>query len=123
MGTTQYVEGGGANRPPRYCDLKKALQPIQRVLENDACLLLLDNMESLLADTDNLQPVLKQVNEVLASDPKTRLLFPSRESLPAPFASKQREITLGELNKDDARQLIMNVMAEQGLSLQHDDQG
>jgi hypothetical protein len=106
-----------------YSDLKKALQPIQRVLENDACLLLLDNMESLVADADNLQPVLKQVNEVLASDPKTRLLFTSRESLPAPFASKQREITLGELNKDDARQLIMNVMAEHGLSLQHDDQG
>ena len=36
-------------------DLDKALQPISRTLENDATLLVLDNMESLLADGDHSQ--------------------------------------------------------------------
>ena len=104
-------------------DLKKALQPIQRVLENESCLLLLDNMESLLADNDNIQPVLQLAHDLLASDSKTRLLLTSRESLPTPFNHQARQITLGELNKTDAKQLIINVMNQQGLALKHDDQG
>ena len=106
-----------------YPGLKKALQPIQRVLENESCLLLLDNMESLLADKENIEPVLQLARDVLASDSKTRLLFTSRENLPAPFNYQARQVRLGELNKTDARQLIINVMNQQGLELKHDDQG
>ncbi len=104
-------------------DLKKAMQPIQRVLDNESCLLLLDNMESLLADNDNIHPVLSVANDLLASDNKTRLLFTTRESLPAPFNHSARQVTLGELTENDAKALIMHVMAEQGLELKHDDQG
>lgn len=114
-------------------DLKTALQPIQRVLENKSCLLLLDNMESLLADSNNLDAVLGLINTLLPvgwversetqQSPKTRLLFTTRESLPAPFNHATRHVTLSELSETDAKALIMRVMAQQGLDLKHDDQG
>ncbi len=42
-------------------DLDKAMQPIQRVLENERCLLVMDNMQSLLADSENSSDVLTLV--------------------------------------------------------------
>ena len=47
-------------------DLDQALQPLQRVLENDTCLLLLDNLESLLANEQAVQPVLALLERLVA---------------------------------------------------------
>lgn len=104
-------------------DLKQAIHPIQNILEKEACLLLLDNMESLLADSGNVQPLLRLADDLLSSSNKTRLIFTSRESLPAPFNHRACEVRLGELSESDAKELIMRVMAKQGLELRHDDQG
>ncbi len=129
-------------------DLDKAMQPIQRVLETERCLLVLDNMESLLADSENIDDVLSLINNLFPVGSLKRsasnqtdstntvgsaklhqpydnmsVIFTSRESLPTPFNSQQCEVGLGELNDTDAKALIMRVMAEQGLDLKHDDQG
>ncbi len=120
-------------------DTDKALQAIRRVLENERVLIVVDNVEALLADEGNVGAVL----EVLAKLPSTplreqavpfaersrsehggaRVLFTTREALPAPFHHKAREIVLGALSVTDAKALVMQVMNNEGLHLRHDDQG
>ena len=102
-----------------FADLDTALQPLLRVLENERVLIVVDNMESLLADAGNVQPVLQLLAKLLPS----RLLFTTREPLPAPFNHAAREITLGALSLTDAKALVMQVMNNEGLNLRHDDQG
>ncbi len=46
------------------------------------------------------------------SHPATRLLFTSREALPAPYDHKLREIVLGPLDQKDAIELVSSVMKE-----------
>ncbi len=104
-------------------DRKKALQPLQRVLKNESCLIVLDNLETLLANEAAVQPLLQLATDLLASDTKTRLLFTTREPLPAPFNHDPRECRLGALALDDAKELVMRVMANAGLNLKHDDDG
>ncbi|EIJ34991.1 CHAT domain-containing protein [Thiothrix nivea] len=129
----------------------KALQLVQRELENSHTLVVVDNMESLLADATNSQPVLQLLAKLGnphpnpsprgrganadSGSPSTawrerglggeglRLLFTTRESLPEPFHHKAREIELGALSLGDAKALVMQVMNNEGLSLRHDDQG
>ncbi|PWQ93393.1 CHAT domain-containing protein [Leucothrix arctica] len=100
-------------------NVDQALQAIQRTLENERTLIVIDNMESLLADTTNKQAVL----DMLARLPEAKLLFTTREALPEPFHHKAREIKLGELGLNDAKSLVMKVMNNEGLSLRHDDAG
>jgi len=100
-------------------DVDKALQAIRRTLENERTLIVIDNMESLLADTTNKQAVL----DMLARLTEAKLLFTTREALPEPFHHKAREIELGELSLNDAKSLVMQVMNNEGLSLRHDDAG
>jgi hypothetical protein len=64
-------------------DLDKALQPITRTLENNRCLLVLDNLESLLADAESVKPVLRLFKRLLPTGKGgTRLLFTTRETCP-----------------------------------------
>ncbi|WP_022953341.1 TIR domain-containing protein [Leucothrix mucor] len=100
-------------------DIDQALQAIRRTLENDRTLIVVDNMESLLADETNKQAVL----DVLAKLPEAKLLFTTREPLLEPFHHKAREIELGALELSDAKALVMQVMNQEGLSLRHDDTG
>lgn len=104
-------------------DLDAALQPIIQVLQTQRTLLVIDNMESLLADVGNTEPVLALADTLLKSSPQTRLLFTTREPLPAPFNGKACDIELGALSVTDAKALVMQVMNNEGLSLHHDDQG
>ncbi len=104
-------------------DLDAALQPIIQVLQTQRPLLVIDNMESLLADVGNTEPVLALADTLLKSSPQTRLLFTTREPLPSPFNHKSCEIELGALSVTDAKALVMRVMNNEGLSLHHDDQG
>ncbi|WP_287600404.1 CHAT domain-containing protein [Thiothrix sp.] len=104
-------------------NLDAALQPIIQILQTQRTLLVIDNMESLLADVGNTEPVLALADTLLKSSPQTRLLFTTREPLPAPFNGKACDIELGALSVTDAKALVMQVMNNEGLSLRHDDQG
>ncbi len=61
--------------------------------------------------------------DLLLADPATRLLFTTREPLPAPFDHRHREITLGALSREDAIELVSQVMAREGLTPKADDPG
>jgi tetratricopeptide (TPR) repeat protein len=50
---------------------------------------------------------------LLRAHPATRIVFTSRESLPAPFDHPQREIPLGQLSREDAVELVSQVLRSQ----------
>jgi hypothetical protein len=74
-----------------YPDLERARQPIERALADSATLIVLDNMESILPDATGRAPaaaapfgeLFTLCRQMLAASQSTRLLFTSRESLPA----------------------------------------
>jgi tetratricopeptide (TPR) repeat protein len=133
-------------------DLDKALQPLLRELENFLCLIVVDNLESLLGDDAAAHGVFELLEKLLTPSPQplsltgrgalnggtarlpstsgrgaggegASLLFTTREPLPEPFNHNAREITLGALSQTDAKALVLQVMNNQGLDLRHDDLG
>ena len=100
-------------------DIDKALMVIRRVFENERVLIVVDNMESLLADEGNLGVVLQMLVRLEGA----KLLLTTRESLPTPFDHSVREIELGVLSQEDAQALVIQVMNNEGLQLRNDDQG
>jgi tetratricopeptide (TPR) repeat protein len=115
----------------QFSDVKQALQPVERALADRPTIIILDNLESVLPDqTGALPPGAAPVEELfelcrklLAAAPATRIVFTSRESLPAPFANKRREISLGALSREDAIKLVGEVMKQEGLTPKSDDPG
>jgi tetratricopeptide (TPR) repeat protein len=132
----------------QYADLKQALQPVERALRDRATIIVLDNVESVLLDQMFLVPpsgrgssgdeknppeggtTNEALNEIfslcralLDADSATRILFTSRESLPAPFDKKLCERRLGPLDRDDAIKLVAEVMKQEGLTPKSDDPG
>ena len=105
-------------------DLKQALQPVERALADRATIIVLDNMESVLPNAGEEQNTIKELfdlcQKLLDADPATRIVFTSRESLPAPF---QREIGLGALSRADAIALVSDVMKREGLAPKTEDPG
>jgi tetratricopeptide (TPR) repeat protein len=61
--------------------------------------------------------------DLLRANPAARLLFTTREPLPEPFNHRHREITLGALSREDAIELVGEVMRREGLTPKHDDAG
>ncbi len=61
--------------------------------------------------------------DLLDADPATRLLYTTREPLPAPFDHWYREITLGALSREEAIELVSQIMAREGLTPKADDPG
>lgn len=101
-------------------DLGKARQEIERALQEQPTLLVLDNMESIL-----LPPfVEKETPEALSQEAReelkvilalcerlvkvgeTRLVFTSREALPAPFDDERHRRELFQLDREDAVKLV-----------------
>jgi tetratricopeptide (TPR) repeat protein len=115
----------------QYPNLKQALQPVERALADRATIIVLDNMESVLPDqTGQLPPGAAPVEELfdlyrklLDADPATRIVFTTRESLPAPFDHRRREISLGALSQEDAIKLVGEVMKQEGLTPKSEDPG
>ncbi|HEY3227755.1 MAG TPA: tetratricopeptide repeat protein, partial [Roseiflexaceae bacterium] len=102
-------------------DLDTARQQIDRALRDHPTLIVLDNMESVLPDPSGQAPAAAPIDELLGlfqklleAGPATRLLFTSREALPAPFDHAQRTIGLGALSRTDAIALVGQVMAQAG---------
>ncbi|NMF83850.1 tetratricopeptide repeat protein, partial [Nodosilinea sp. P-1105] len=112
-------------------DWAAALQPVERALRDCPTVIVLDNMESVLPDSEGNNPAgVADVTELLAlcqkfvaADPRCRLLFTSREPLPTPFAKAKCTVELGRLSKDEAIQLVEQVITEQGGTLPADDDG
>ena len=128
----QQVLPEGANwSVAQYPDLRQALQPVQRALADHPTIIVLDNMESVLPDATGHTPaaaapveeLFALCQDVLNADPATRLVFTSREALPAPFAQRRNDIGLGALSRDDAIALVSQVMAQEGVTPHPSDPG
>ncbi|MFZ4664550.1 MAG: tetratricopeptide repeat protein, partial [Caldilineaceae bacterium] len=118
----------GAQLLPQYtvaqygADLAAARQPVERALRDFPTILLIDNMESVLPDPQGNIPdgvadvtaLLALCQQLLAASERTRLLFTSREALPAPFAHARNTVELGRLGQSEAIHLVERVLAEQG---------
>ncbi|MBT9311334.1 CHAT domain-containing protein [Leptothoe kymatousa] len=118
----------GGQLVPKYAvaeygnDLDKALQPIERALQNFATVIVLDNMESVLPDSAGNNPagvadvteLLALCQRLLAADDRCRVIFTSREKLPQPFAHGKNTVELGRLRQWEAIKLVEQVMAQNG---------
>jgi tetratricopeptide (TPR) repeat protein len=109
--------------------LGQALLPIQRALEDEATVIVVDNVESVLPPPQpspfgggslasppvgGIEGGLGELfTRLLATDRHTRLVFTSREALPAPFAPDgRRYLRLGRLSRDDGIELVEQHMPE-----------
>ncbi|MCB0176465.1 MAG: tetratricopeptide repeat protein, partial [Anaerolineae bacterium] len=103
-------------------DLDAALQPVARALRDFPTLILIDNMESVLPDHEGNNPagvadvteLLALCQQLLAEATSCRLIFTSRERLPAPFAGATNTVELGRLSEAEAIRLVERVMAQHG---------
>jgi hypothetical protein len=108
--------------------VEAATLPIERALREQATLLVVDNMESILlpefvaADTPEalsedarraLEAILALCERLLRVG-ETRLVFTSREALPAPFDAARHRRELQQLAKDDAVKLVERVLHADG---------
>jgi hypothetical protein len=97
-----------------HADLAHGLQVLERKLEEDRVIIIVDNVESVLTDTsteaavDESKRVLP-LFETLGRIGATRLLFTSRQALPKPFDGNDLEV--GRLEREEARRLIAAVFA------------
>ncbi len=116
----------------QFKDLEDALQPVERALRDSPTIIVLDNFESLLPSADatdsstiseSLDEVLNLAQDLLNADPATRIVFTSRERLPAPFDHSRRDVRLGALDRNDAIALVSEVMKREGLEPKADDPG
>jgi tetratricopeptide (TPR) repeat protein len=114
-----------------YPDLKQALQPVERALRDTATIVVLDNLESVLPDSEGRMPpgagppdeLFGLFRSLQEASPATRLLFTTRETLVPPFDDRRREIALGALSRVDAVRLVSEVMKREGLEPKTEDPG
>ncbi len=94
---------------------EESLQQVQRALADAPCLIVFDNCESLMgSNLTGFQNLSGLATQCLQSK-HTRILFTSREQLPAPFA--HNTVQLGALNHHDALDLLAKVLAQKGIPL------
>lgn len=105
-------------------ELDEAIQQLERTLREQPTLLVLDNMESLLlppylaeATPDALtEEARAELTDILALCERlmragdTRLVFTSREALPAPFHAQRNRRELQHLAREDAIKLVERVL-------------
>jgi tetratricopeptide (TPR) repeat protein len=105
-------------------DLDDAIQEIERALREQPALLVIDNMESVLLPPfmeketpealshearEELKAILALCERLLKAG-DTRLIFTSRESLPAPFEAERQRRELHQLDREDAVKLVERVL-------------
>ena len=115
-----------------FKNLEAAILPIERILTEQACLLIIDNLESLLippylASSELFDEDLKQtLTEILTLCTRlnaigdTRIIFTSRESLPAPFNKQSQQRELQRLESEDAVKLIERIINQAQISATSD---
>ncbi|MEK7833634.1 MAG: CHAT domain-containing protein, partial [Acidobacteriota bacterium] len=127
-----------------YQDWQAALLPINRELKDKPTIIVVDNVESLLAGCGTgsgsdpvasdgtasraypvatapgtASEVFEFCQALLGAHPATRIVFTSRELLPRPFANPDRVIPLDRLSREDAVELVSRVMKRR----EYDEQG
>lgn len=130
----QLIKTGFSTQADCNGDQEQAEQAIERVLREQPTLLVLDNMESLLlppflaeatpdALTEEARAELKALLDLcdrLLKIDDTRLLFTSREALPAPFDAKRNRRELHRLDREDGVKLVERVLNAEGGSAPDD---
>jgi CHAT domain-containing protein/TIR domain-containing protein/AAA domain-containing protein len=104
-----------------------AVQQVERALEEQSTVLVVDNMESILRPpyaaedealaanaADDLREILDLCRR-LCRVGSTRIVFTSREALPEPFADRRHRIELERLAKDDAVKLVERALQQSGV--------
>ncbi len=133
----QLLPDGATYSVAQFPSLEEALKPVERALRDQPTILVLDNCESILPErggpadpTDPTDPsdsataeIFALCRRLLAADSRTRLVFTTREPLPAPFDTRGRERELGALAPDDAVKLVGEVMKQHGWTPPGDDAG
>lgn len=124
----QLVKKGFSTQADCQGDPGKAAQEIERALREQPTLLVIDNMESVLLPPflaretpealeqqarDELTAVLA-LSERLLKVGETRLIFTSREALPAPFDGERQRRELHRLDREDAVKLVERVVDAEG---------
>jgi hypothetical protein len=109
-----------------FKDIDAAIQPVERALKEQPTLLLIDNMESILlppyvetsdalaaaarADLKSILSLCVRLNAI----GETRLVFTSREPLPAPFDGERNRRELHRLDRNDAVRFVERVLNVEG---------
>jgi tetratricopeptide (TPR) repeat protein len=129
----QLLPEGDKYSVAQFGTFEEALQPVERALADQATILVLDNCESMLPERgepaaappgeDAAAAILSLCRRLLEADPRTRLVFTTREPLPPPFADARREWKLGALGQEDAIELVSEVMKQNGWMPPADDAG
>lgn len=124
----QLVKAGFSTQADCNGDLERARQEIERALREQPTLLVMDNMESIL-----LPPFVEQETpDALSQEMReeldallglcgrlekvgdTRLVFTSREALPAPFDGERQRLELHRLSREDAVKMVERVLNAAG---------
>src|SRR5260370_19588722 len=108
-----------------FKDLEQAIFPVERALTEQSTLLVMDNMESILlppyletpeALSEEARRELDAILELcerLNAKGDTRLVFTSREALPAPFDAERNRRELHQLDRQDAVKLVERALNQQ----------
>lgn len=105
-----------------FKDAEQAILPVERALAKQSTLLVVDNMESILLppyletpealsdkarhELDAILGLCKRLN----AKGDTRLVFTSREELPAPFDAERNRRELHQLEREDAVKLVERTL-------------
>ncbi len=137
----QLLPAGASWSVAQFRDLKEARQHVERALSDRRTIIVVDNVESVFVvppsggrvSSDGMPPeggttntcveIFQLCQDLLAASSQTRLVFTSREVLPAPFHHPRRVAELRELDHNDAIELVMQVLKEAGAEARHDAQG
>jgi tetratricopeptide (TPR) repeat protein len=124
----QLVKEGFSTQADCQGDVGKAERQVARALREQPMLLVVDNMESILLpqflaeetpealsqeSRDELTAILALCERLLKVG-ETRLIFTSREALPAPFDAERQRRELHRLGREDAVKLVERVVNVEG---------
>lgn len=111
-----------------FPDLEQAILPVERALIEQPALLVVDNMESILLPPFLAEDTPEALNEDMRRELDAilklcarlnakgdiRLIFTSREALPAPFEAQRNRCELHQLDREDAVKLVERVLNAAG---------
>ncbi len=125
----QLLPQGKGYSVAQYPSLDHARLPVERALRDSerGTILIFDNVESMLHElgtTDEALPAIFDLAQtLLATDPRTCLVFTSRTPLHAPFDDPGRLVELSALLPSDAVDLVREVLTHLGKPPPHGDAG
>ena len=107
-------------------DRENAILPVERALTEQSTLLVVDNVESILvppnletpeALSEEARHELKAILDLckrLNARGETRIIFTSREELPAPFDAERNRRKLHQLDREDAVKFVERALNREG---------